>query len=250
MNKAFTLVELAIVIVIIGLLVGGVLQGKELITQAKIRSQIKQLQEYDTALVTFKGKYNAIPGDILGSKAAQFGLTYVASGYPYCNDGDGILRDYQNNFPIRSVWCEPLNFFSNLSEAKLLKATFTRIGNQYAVGLQFPTTKLGDGGFAYSTMPDGSIYAFLGLNRKDDSTSANLHFLSDMSAQPIFNAEESSSIDEKLDDGNPLKGKVQAVTYLLAPDTTSNSCITNTTSQQYNITDTALRCRLVVRTSL
>lgn len=56
-NSAFTLVELAIVIVIIGLLVGGVLQGQELIKQSENRALIKAYQEYSSA-ETISCKYN------------------------------------------------------------------------------------------------------------------------------------------------------------------------------------------------
>lgn len=55
-NAAFTLIELSIVLVIIGLLVGGVLVGRDLIKSAEIRSQISQLQQYQAAINTFKAK--------------------------------------------------------------------------------------------------------------------------------------------------------------------------------------------------
>ncbi|HCR85768.1 MAG TPA: prepilin-type cleavage/methylation domain-containing protein, partial [Alphaproteobacteria bacterium] len=58
--------------VIIGLLVGGVLQGQELIKQAQIRSFISQLSGYDAAVNTFRAKYRELPGDM--TKAVTFGL--------------------------------------------------------------------------------------------------------------------------------------------------------------------------------
>jgi len=63
LKSGFTLVELAIVIVVIGLLVGGVLVGQELIKQAQIRNVISQIREYNTAANTFRAKYNSLPGD-------------------------------------------------------------------------------------------------------------------------------------------------------------------------------------------
>lgn len=63
-NKGFTLVELAIVIVIIGLLVTGVLTGQSLIESAKINRTISDIAKFNAAMNTFKAKYNAVPGDM------------------------------------------------------------------------------------------------------------------------------------------------------------------------------------------
>ena len=63
MNKGFTLVELSIVLVIIGLLTGGILVAQSLIDTAKIQSQIKQVQQLDIAYYGFESRYRQIPGD-------------------------------------------------------------------------------------------------------------------------------------------------------------------------------------------
>jgi len=63
LRYGFTLIELSIVLVIIGLLAGGILVGRDLIRAAEIQRQVKQLQEYQLAFTTFKTKYNCIPGD-------------------------------------------------------------------------------------------------------------------------------------------------------------------------------------------
>ena len=64
MKKGFSIVELSIVLVIIGLLIGAVLAGKELIRQSKIQSVIKEANLYKTAIATFYLKYDALPGDM------------------------------------------------------------------------------------------------------------------------------------------------------------------------------------------
>jgi prepilin-type N-terminal cleavage/methylation domain-containing protein len=74
-ERGFTLIELCIVLVIIGLIVGGVLVGRDLISAAAVRAQVSQIEKYNTAVNTFRAKYGALPGDISATAAAQFGLT-------------------------------------------------------------------------------------------------------------------------------------------------------------------------------
>jgi prepilin-type N-terminal cleavage/methylation domain-containing protein len=62
-QSGFTLVEIAIVLVIIGLLLGGVLKGQEMITSAKAKNLINDLKSVSTAFYAYQDKYKAIPGD-------------------------------------------------------------------------------------------------------------------------------------------------------------------------------------------
>lgn len=64
-NKGYTLVEIAIVIVIIGLLIGGVIKGESLIQSAKVSGAITLAQDISVAVGTFKQRYHMLPGDIL-----------------------------------------------------------------------------------------------------------------------------------------------------------------------------------------
>ena len=62
-QKGFTLVEIAIVLVIIGLLIGGVLKGQSMIQNAKVKRVVKSADEVRAAFYTFYDKYGAYPGD-------------------------------------------------------------------------------------------------------------------------------------------------------------------------------------------
>jgi prepilin-type N-terminal cleavage/methylation domain-containing protein len=61
----FTLVELAIVMIIIGLLIAGVLKGQELIGNARVTATVAQIKAIDAATSTFKDTYQDIPGDMI-----------------------------------------------------------------------------------------------------------------------------------------------------------------------------------------
>src|ERR1035438_8612722 len=90
-ERGFTLIEIAIVLVIIGLIVGGVLVGQNLIAAATVRAQITQIEKYNTAVNTFRGKYNALPGDMQATQAAQLGFT-PRIGLVGRGDGNGLIE--------------------------------------------------------------------------------------------------------------------------------------------------------------
>lgn len=82
-QKGFTLVEIAIVLVIIGLLLGGVLKGQELIKSSKIKATVGEVKSLQAAIYTFQDKYRYLPGDF---NAATTTFTGAAATMV---DGDG-----------------------------------------------------------------------------------------------------------------------------------------------------------------
>jgi prepilin-type N-terminal cleavage/methylation domain-containing protein len=62
-ETGFTLVEIAIVLVIIGLLLGGILKGQEMITQAKIKNVINDFNGITAAMNSYRDRYRTLPGD-------------------------------------------------------------------------------------------------------------------------------------------------------------------------------------------
>ncbi len=87
----FTLIELAIVLVVIGLLLGGVLKGQELIDSARVRNLISQMDSIKAAYLTFQDKYQAAPGDYPGplAYANLAGIPNPQVG----GNGDGVVQD-------------------------------------------------------------------------------------------------------------------------------------------------------------
>ena len=66
-QAGFTLVEIAIVLVIIGLLLGGILKGQEMITQAKIKNVVNDFNGITAAMNSYQDRYRALPGDDLNA---------------------------------------------------------------------------------------------------------------------------------------------------------------------------------------
>ncbi|MCA9232483.1 MAG: prepilin-type N-terminal cleavage/methylation domain-containing protein [Planctomycetales bacterium] len=91
-RQGFTLIELSIVLVIIGLVVVGIVVGREMIASAQAKKVLTQMEGYQTAVTAFKLKYNCIPGDC--SKASRFGVGSNGNGDGYvggtggCASGD------------------------------------------------------------------------------------------------------------------------------------------------------------------
>jgi len=83
-TQGFTLVEIAIVLVIIGLLLGGILKGQEMITQAKIKNVIADMSGVSAAMYGYQDRYRALPGD--DKNATRWGLT------PPATSGDGVIE--------------------------------------------------------------------------------------------------------------------------------------------------------------
>ena len=89
-QAGFTLIELSIVLVIIGLIVGGILTGQSLIHTAELKNQMKQMSDYQVAFNTFQVKYNCIPGDC--ANATQFFGTTDSFGNTINNgNGNGLI---------------------------------------------------------------------------------------------------------------------------------------------------------------
>ena len=79
MQKGFTLVEIAIVLVIIGLLLGGILKGQEMIAQAKIKNVVADFSGISAAYYGYQDRYRAIPGDDPNAATRWAGATVHAT---------------------------------------------------------------------------------------------------------------------------------------------------------------------------
>ncbi|KHD07897.1 hypothetical protein PN36_25325 [Candidatus Thiomargarita nelsonii] len=87
-QTGFTLVEIAIVMVIIGLLLGAVLKGQEMITNARAKNIENEYNGIVAAIYSYQDRYRALPGD--DNKADRF--TDITACTDLCGDGDGTIE--------------------------------------------------------------------------------------------------------------------------------------------------------------
>jgi prepilin-type N-terminal cleavage/methylation domain-containing protein len=227
-QQGFTLIELSIVLVIIGLMVGGVLVGRDLIAAAQVRAQVTQIERYNTAANTFFGKYGYLPGDIPDPLASSVGLQargiYAGEG-----DGNGILQGVDGNGPGQN-WGqvegagETVMFWRDLSFAGLIDGTFNTASSTTppgsnvtgtSVGLYLPQAKIGQGNYIYAwsyptpvgfTPPNTNLY---GLSAVSGIANAACSWC--IASNPGLTALQAYAIDNKIDDGMPRTGRVTAI---------------------------------------
>ncbi len=95
-EKGFTLVEIAIVLVIIGLLLGGVLKGREMIATAKIKNLINHANGLTAAVYAYQDRYSALPGDDNRATTHLPGASGgCAAGDLVNGNGNGLITEYR-----------------------------------------------------------------------------------------------------------------------------------------------------------
>jgi len=114
-QSGFTLIEIAIVLVIIGLLLGGILKGQELITQGRIRNVGNDFQSVTAAINLYQDRYHALPGDDPGAGGTTGRWTTTTSG-----DGDGVFDGAYNEACTATSTTEPCLFWHHLRLAGLV----------------------------------------------------------------------------------------------------------------------------------
>jgi prepilin-type N-terminal cleavage/methylation domain-containing protein len=271
-QKGFTLVELAIVMTIIGLLIGGILKGQELMQNARITATVSQIKGYSAAMTTFKDMYQAVPGDMLsagtrlvgcpgasGLACNPFGTGGAATG----DAGDGIIG--ANNWS--TAWGAPGTtstggtagglgidderylFWSHLLLANLIGGITTDGLNSvkaFALETTHPSAKVGGGFIAgYGTGLNGpgaaSQPANTGLSGTllvmiNDPKKALLTATGTLPLPPL----RAAQIDRKMDDGRPATGSVQAYGV-------DASCFTSAATLVYKETVSLTDCGLIFK---
>lgn len=246
-TQAFSLVELSIVLVILGLLTGGILAGQSLIRAAELRSVSSDIQRFQAATNSFRDKYFGLPGDI--TNATKFWGTANATpatcattqgtGMQTCDgNGDGAILTRT----FGAVSDEMFRYWQQLANAGLIEGNYSGIegagGPQHAVGgTNVPRSRLSNSIFMIRSINDAAYYAASnGHNQMLFGTQNTAGFPGTAAIKP----EEAWNIDTKMDDGRPGQGKVFATGH------TNTACVTpsNDPNANYALNLSANGCGL------
>ncbi len=176
-QSGFTLIEIAIVLVIIGLLLGGVLKGQELINSAKVKNFAQDFKSVPVLIYGYQDKYKRLPGDDNGA-VTRFGAT-TANG-----DGNGTIA---GNFNSTTAGDESVRFWQHVRMAGLA-----------AGSTDFTTPS--------AVLPSNADGGKLGIQMFTPITNmTGAYFVCSESIQGKF----AKQLDVTLDDGNTATGSLQ-----------------------------------------
>ncbi len=203
--RGFTLIELSIVLVIIGLIVGGVVGGASLVKSARLQKEITTIKEYKTAINAFRSLYDELPGDM--PDADEYWSECVDSSAGSCSgNGDNFIsgdsyvrgnpigRPYQMGPRIVQVQSEARRVWEHLHLADIIP--------QY---LNASTSTVSD-----EVFPASEIFAnhYFNVQYIDPLYNRPAHYITVMgeSSRSALDVIQMISIDKKIDDGKASSG--------------------------------------------
>ena len=224
-TKGFTLIEIAIVLVIIGLLLGGVLKGQELITGARVRNLISQQDGVKAAFFGFQDRYRALPGDYASAS------TNINCPGGTCLNGNGNGQIQNAATPVNgSEVHEELLVWSHLTAAGFLNGSYTMVA-----GATAPVD---------TNNPKNPYSVYLQLiydNSYGTGTPPAKHNLKTGNQIPV---EIVAEVDRKVDDGLPYAGAFQFSVYTPPGGTapTAATCVSAATPAGWLIATPSANC--------
>ena len=189
-QSGFTLVEIAIVLVIIGLLLGGVLKGQELIESSKIKSMANDLKSISSAVASYQERYRAVPGE----DSTTANTTYNARGWTGTFAGTVTKDSLIGDGTAGAIFTTP--GVENLLAVQALRAGGFITGDSTKAAL--PTNAAG-GAFNLGH----SVFGFVGQN---------------VVCYSGLSGKQAGALDRQLDDGFSHSGLIRSAIETIPAD--------------------------------
>jgi prepilin-type N-terminal cleavage/methylation domain-containing protein len=243
-EKGFTLVELAVVMIIVGLLIGGILKGQEMISNAQLTSTVAQSKAFDAAVSTFRDQYQALPGDIAAGRLANCGAVCAQAITP----GDNVIGG-QPGAAQANLTNENGAAWAQLAAADLITGVdqSSAIAAVPTPGVSIPQASITGASWQIGTLP---VATALTAQIAATNPRAGHYILLDNSGVAVASAAtaaltpaQAARVDSKIDDGSPNTGSVVGMGAAGAAACAS----TNAANGVYNEALTDTICGLYVR---
>jgi prepilin-type N-terminal cleavage/methylation domain-containing protein len=208
-QKGFTLIELAIVLVIIGLLLGGVLRGQELINSARVKNLTREFQNLQVYIYGYQDRFRALPGDDRVAATHLAGATNAAAA----DLGNGVINGAWDSTTVtdesylfwqhvRFAGLAPGSTVTGTAEYEPRNANGGRIGIQ-SIAATFNTINGMNG--AYAVCSD------------------------------LIVGRDATQLDTTLDDGNTATGNVRVVATGVPGNALATAVVTAAPAAQYTV---------------
>lgn len=233
-RTAFTLIELSIVLIVIGLLVAAVAGGSFIVKSAALRSVVSEATSYQVAVKAFYTEYKELPGDY----AASLGTNSVAGnddGKTYYLSDDGIAEGV--NAWHQLIESETINFALTVPASGINGLALSSL-DAINAGTGMPASKLNNAGWMFDNLAAETTAS----NEKYNAIviTGNIGALTDDASDQnfvpagILEPSDAASIDKKSDDGDANTGNIrahQALTGCFVSDTITNDYDTSEESE-------------------
>lgn len=257
MQKAFTLVELAIVLIIIGLITGGVVGAQSLIKSAKRQDILKQINNLQTAFQAYTLEFDDIPGDHKDAYNYFNGNTKGCglnddNVYQGCNgDGDKCIGSLNGSCTVSTyMWGDVRRFFMHLHLSEIMPkmpyanwhSSALTLSNDVcqAYGVNaYPITSFENVTFIANSKTSNvhRVYFFTPGQLYHSGTACHI-----TSYQPAFTPQDMKYFEKKMDDNNGRLGRIRAVHNAQTDSYSGTNC--QDSDGNYNLSYTESSCGL------
>lgn len=243
--QAFSLVELSVVLVIIGLLTGGVLVGQYMIRQAEMQSVVNEFAKFKAANIQFASQYDGKPGD-LNDAESYFGTD--PNGCP-TNSVRTPRKETCNGNGDRSVADgERFRAWQQLAAAELIQGSFSGVqgaggANHAVAGQNVPAGRLAGSTYFYHTLAGltAGNTNYFPLAIDSEAVMLGGAVANTWPHSPLFTPRQQAQLDSKMDDGKPASGGVYALRSALNPLCTTSDAA----DAEYNFSKAAPACSML-----